>query len=86
MNVPYDNADTIHIVDVGTPAEYIFIGHAPMAVNVPLAVFQGTADPNTLRPDMPKNEHFIADVKKRFKETDAMRSRSYFFKITGSGL
>ena len=27
-----------HIVDVRTPEEYIFVGHAPMARNIPLAV------------------------------------------------
>jgi rhodanese-related sulfurtransferase len=63
---------TIHILDVRTPAEYIFIGHAPMAVNIPLTFFPGTVDPNTLRPDMPKNDHFIGDVKKRFKKTDTI--------------
>lgn len=64
--------DTIHILDVRTPAEYILIGHAPMAVNIPLTFFPGTVDPNTLGPEMPKNEHFIADVKKRFKKTDTI--------------
>ena len=64
--------DTIHILDVRTPAEYIFIGHAPMAVNIPLKFLSGTLNPITLKPGMPTNDNFIADVKKKFKETDTI--------------
>jgi rhodanese-related sulfurtransferase len=64
--------DTIHILDVRTPAEYIFIGHAPMAVNIPVKFLKETLNPVTLKPGMPSNANFIADVKKKFKETDTI--------------
>ena len=62
--------DTIHVLDVRTPAEYIFIGHAPMAVNIPVKFLKDNVDPTTLKLNMPNNENFITEVKKRFKETD----------------
>ena len=67
-----ENPDTVHILDVRTPAEYIFVGHAPMAVNIPFTFLKNTVDPVTLRPDMPLNENFIADVKKRYGKTDTI--------------
>lgn len=64
--------ETIHILDVRTVAEYVFIGHAPMAVNIPLKFLKEELSVLTLSPAMPDNENFIADVKKRFKETDTI--------------
>ena len=64
--------DTIHVLDVRTPAEYIFIGHAPMAVNIPVKFLKDNLDPATLNLNMPNNENFITEVKKRFKETDSI--------------
>lgn len=64
--------DTIHIIDVRTPAEYIFIGHASMAANIPLKFVNNGLNPMTLKPDMPDNANFIADVNKRFKKTDTI--------------
>jgi len=32
--------DGVHIVDVRTPEEYIFVGHAPMARNVPIGFIE----------------------------------------------
>ncbi len=67
-----ESPDTVHILDVRTPAEYIFVGHAPMAVNIPFTFLKNTVDPVTLRPDMPLNDNFIADVKARYKESDTI--------------
>lgn len=64
--------DTVHILDVRTPAEYIFVGHAPMAVNIPLKLLGDTLSPLTLHPSMPNNKSFIAEVKKKFKKTDTI--------------
>jgi rhodanese-related sulfurtransferase len=66
------NPDTTHILDVRTPAEYIFIGHAPMAVNIPIKFLNNTLNPMTLKPGMQNNENFIADVKKKFKKSDTI--------------
>ena len=54
------NPDTTYILDVRTLAEYIFIGHAPMAVNIPIKFLNNTLNPVTLKPGMQSNEHFIA--------------------------
>ena len=64
--------NNIKILDVRTPGEYIFVGHAPMATNIPIEMFNGEVDPATSKPVMPLNENFVAEVKKRFKETDTI--------------
>lgn len=66
------NPGKIHILDVRTPAEYIFIGHAPMAVNIPIRFLGDTLNPVTLKPLMPKNDHFIKDIGKKFKKNDTI--------------
>ena len=61
--------DSIHILDVRTPCEYAFVGHAPMAVNIPLKFLKpGLTENNKLI--MPDNENFIAEVNAKFKKTD----------------
>ncbi len=65
------NPDAIHILDVRTPCEYAFVGHAPMAVNIPLKFFKpGLTEDNKLI--MPDNENFIAQVEAKFKKTDTI--------------
>jgi len=63
---------SIKIIDVRTPGEYIFVGHAPMASNIPLTFLKNTVDPKTMKPVMPVNKNFISDVKKKCKETDTI--------------
>ena len=63
--------DSVHILDVRTPGEYIFVGHAPMAVNIPLRFLSpGITVRN--RPVMPPNDHFVAEVEKRYRKTDTI--------------
>lgn len=64
--------DKIHILDVRTRAEYIFVGHAPMAVNIPVKFLSDTLNPVTLKPGLSSNKNFIADVQKKFKTTDTI--------------
>ena len=52
--------------------EYVFVGHAPMAVNIPILFFKNEFDTEKNRPLMPLNEKFVAEVKKKFKETDTI--------------
>jgi rhodanese-related sulfurtransferase len=66
------NPETIHIIDVRTPAEYLFVGHAHMAVNIPIKFFNANYNTAAMKPVMPNNENFIAEVKKRFKKTDTI--------------
>ncbi len=68
----YSNSpDTIHILDVRTPGEYAFVGHAPMAVNIPLCFLKpGLTENNRLI--MPMNENFVAEVEAKFKKTEML--------------
>ena len=34
------DSNDVHILDVRTPEEYIFVGHAPMARNIPLGFIE----------------------------------------------
>ena len=64
-----ENPESIHILDVRTPGEYTFVGHAPMAVNIPIKFFKsGLTKDNKLI--MPMNENFVAQVETLFKKTD----------------
>jgi rhodanese-related sulfurtransferase len=64
--------NTIKILDVRTPGEYVFVGHADMATNIPLKLYNDKIDSKTMKPVMPINNNFVAEVKKRFKETDTI--------------
>ena len=66
------NPDSMNIVDVRTPEEFIFVGHAPMAVNIPIEFLKQSWDPEKKRPVMEINPSFILDVKKKFKITDTL--------------
>jgi rhodanese-related sulfurtransferase len=62
----------VKILDVRTPGEYIFVGHANMAANIPLKLHSDKIDKKTMKPVMPLNSNFVAEVKKKFKETDTI--------------
>ena len=62
----------IKILDVRTPGEYIFVGHAPMAANIPIRFLEPRINAVTNRPVMPLNESFVEDVRKRFKPADTL--------------
>ncbi len=52
------------VLDVRTPAEYFWVGHAPMAYNVPFAFWQSDVFPKGGKPVMKPNPDFIRRVKK----------------------
>jgi rhodanese-related sulfurtransferase len=61
----------VHILDVRTLGEYVFVGHPPMAVNIPLLFLKpGITLMN--RPVMAANENFVAQVMERFRKTDTI--------------
>jgi rhodanese-related sulfurtransferase len=65
------NPESIHILDVRTPGEYVFVGHAPMAVNIPIKFQElGLNDQNKVV--MPENKNFVADVQKKYSKTDTI--------------
>ncbi len=60
----------VHIVDVRTPEEYIFVGHGAMARNIPIALIKGGWDPDMNEPAMKPNPDFLASVKKYYGPAD----------------
>ncbi|MBI9089423.1 MAG: hypothetical protein JEZ12_09405 [Desulfobacterium sp.] len=61
----------VKILDVRTIGEYVFVGHPPMAVNIPLLFLKpGITLMN--RPVMSVNENFVGQVMKRFQKTDTI--------------
>jgi rhodanese-related sulfurtransferase len=61
--------DTIKILDVRTIGEYIFVGHAPMATNIPF-MFLKPGIMATNKPFMPMNKNFIHEVEQKYKKDD----------------
>ncbi len=64
--------DKTKLLDVRTAEEYYFVGHPEMAVNIPFLFSTGKLNPATNKPQLKKNENFLADVKKRFKPDDTI--------------
>jgi rhodanese-related sulfurtransferase len=62
----------IKILDVRTPEEYIFVGHASMAHNIPFQLFNYKMAAWGKGPLMTANPNFIAEVGQRFKTADTI--------------
>ncbi|MEJ5349839.1 MAG: rhodanese-like domain-containing protein [Desulfosoma sp.] len=62
----------VKILDVRTPEEYVFVGHPPMAVNIPSEIWAGQW--NEEKKDFPlvPNPNFEAQVKARFQSDDVL--------------
>jgi rhodanese-related sulfurtransferase len=65
-------ADKVVVLDVRTPEEYIFVGHAPMARNIPLRVLNQELTAKKRRPVMEMNADFVSQVKKHYKMSDTI--------------
>mgnify|MGYP001813484155 CR=1 FL=1 len=66
------DADRVVVLDVRTPEEYIFVGHAPMARNIPVRVLNQGLTAEKRRPVMELNPGFVSQVKKDYKVTDTI--------------
>jgi len=66
------NPDKIKILDCRTPQEYAFVGHAPMAVNIPSKFMTYKWNPKKKMYVMKDNAKFVKEVKKVFKPTDTI--------------
>jgi rhodanese-related sulfurtransferase len=62
----------IKILDVRTPQEYEFVGHAPMAVNIPYEFMTYKWNPKKKSYAMKVNRKFVREVKKKFKRADTI--------------
>ena len=64
--------DKIKILDVRTPEEYIFVGHPPMARNIPIQLFNYKMAAMRKGPLMTANPNFMAEVGQKFKTSDTI--------------
>lgn len=62
----------VKILDVRTQGEYIFVGHAPMATNIPLKFLKTDINSKKMKTAMLLNENFVDEIKKKFKITDTI--------------
>ena len=62
----------IKIIDCRTPEEYAFIGHAPMAANVPSKFMTYAWDEKKKEYVMKANPNFVKEVQKRFAKDDTI--------------
>ncbi|MBW1650341.1 MAG: sulfurtransferase [Deltaproteobacteria bacterium] len=64
--------DKIKIIDSRTQEEYSFIGHAPMAFNVPVELWTKKWNPKKNNYLLEPNPNFVAQVKKRIKPNNTI--------------
>ncbi len=63
---------SVHVLDVRTPEEYIFVGHPAMAKNVPLLFIKYQWDVEKNQPAVAPNAAFAPAVMKAFKPDDTL--------------
>ena len=64
--------EKVVILDVRTPEEYIFVGHAPMALNIPVRLFSQKLTMQKKRPVLENNPAFVSEIKQHYKVTDKL--------------
>lgn len=62
----------VTILDVRTPEEYSFVGHAEMALNIPVKFFNAKFDAAKKTYGMDVNKDFVAQVSKRLGKNDTI--------------
>jgi rhodanese-related sulfurtransferase len=62
----------VNILDVRTPEEYIYVGHAPMAWNIPASLQTYNWDSAMQQFSMKPNPGFMGQVKQVFKTSDTI--------------
>ena len=61
----------VNIIDCRTPEEYIFVGHAPMARNIPSHFITHKFNEKN-KPVMEENSNFVSLVKAQYAKTDTI--------------
>lgn len=64
--------ESVHIIDVRTPEEYVFIGHPEMAVNIPIGYVEQKWDAKGDDFVLVPNPGFVESVKSRYSPGDAL--------------
>jgi rhodanese-related sulfurtransferase len=62
----------VHILDVRTPEEFVFVGHAEMARNIPIVFVKHQWNPEINEFVVEPNPDFISRVKDLFAPTDTL--------------
>ncbi|MFC1814894.1 rhodanese-like domain-containing protein [Thermodesulfobacteriota bacterium] len=66
------NSGSVHILDVRTPEEYIFVGHAPMARNIPVRLMNQRLTAERKKLVLEANPNFVSAVKKYYQPFDKL--------------
>ncbi len=66
------NPERIKVLDVRTPEEYAYVGHAPMAVNVPLFFMSYKYDAKKKWASLIRNEDFFDEIKTKLSTDDTI--------------
>lgn len=66
------NPEAIKIIDCRTPQEYVFVGHAPMAFNIPSKIWTGGWNAEKTSYDLKDNPDFETYAKEKFKLSDTL--------------
>jgi rhodanese-related sulfurtransferase len=66
------NPEKVKVLDVRTVGEYVYVGHAPMAVNVPLVFLDEKYEKEGSKYKSNKNEKFVEIVDSHFSKTDTI--------------
>ncbi len=64
--------DSVKVIDVRTPEEYAFVGHAEMAWNIPVAFVTYQRKDGKTEYGARPNPDFVAEVKKLTQPTDTL--------------
>jgi rhodanese-related sulfurtransferase len=62
----------VHILDVRTPEEFVFVGHAEMARNIPIVFVKHQWNPEINEFVVEPNPDFISHVKSLYAPTDTL--------------
>jgi len=64
--------ERVNVIDVRTPEEYIFVGHAEMARNIPLAFVEYEWNTDKDEPVVRANPDLVSHVMSLFQPTDVL--------------
>ncbi len=64
--------EQVKILDIRTPEEYVFVGHAPMARNILFKIWKGQWNSEKKAFDLRENPDFVAQVKQYYRPTDTI--------------
>jgi rhodanese-related sulfurtransferase len=66
------NPNMVKILDCRTPEEYVFVGHPPMAYNIPFQLWTGNWDERNKAYVLKDNPYFLVKIMEEFKRRDTI--------------